>query len=222
MFRKYWWIALLILALGSGVFFKEEIAQIARQIFTRGERMVKKWPYNKATGVVEADPQSLANEAGVNLDIFALAAMLSSEHGNDPQVYKEAIAHAALNEAKARGKSISSLLLQAVNPKHSGKFGSQADIEGGAPFKSDRYASTAQVPYDDDIGIALFAWEGYTVDPTEGARQFDSPKAQDALYAKGKYSLNAELLGAKRIKEGKREVNPEGIDPRRLRFWTVA
>lgn len=197
------------------------VSRFFKQLFLRGDKVNANWPYNKTTGVVDAKPESLAFEAGVDLDTFALASMLSSEHGNDPQAYKEAIGAAALNEARARGKSISSLLLAANVGSHSGKFGSQANIEK-TPHPSDRYASTARAPYEDDIAIASLLVNGFTEDPTEGSRQFDSPVAQDKLYEQGKYTLDADALAAKRIGEGKVEVNPEGINPRRLRFWRNA
>jgi hypothetical protein len=202
-----------------GIFFRTEVARLFRQAFSRGSKVVNPWPYNAITGVVDMDPNVAAKQAGVNLDTICLAAMLSSEHGNDPQEYKEQIAFAAINEARARGVSVSKLLLTAKNARHAGKFGAQADIESGPPFASDRYASTKIAPHEDDMAIASLALSGLINDYTEGARQFDSPKAQDALYASGKYSLNADGLAAKRMGEGKREVNPEGINPRILRFW---
>lgn len=220
---KYYWLVAVGIAVIVGLIFHTTIGRLFRQAFVRGDKVVSGWNYNKDTGTVESPtPQAAANEAGVNLDTICLAAMLSSEHGRDPQVYKEQIAFAAINEARARGISVSKLLLTKNNPKHNGKFGAQADLETPAPHKSDGYASTAQVPYEDDMSIASLALSGLIDDLTEGARQFDSPKAQDALYAKGKYSLDADGLAAKRQSEGKVEVNPEGIDPEILRFWKVA
>jgi hypothetical protein len=224
--RKYWWLFLLLgIAFMASPITNNPVSRFFRQIFLRGGKVNSRWPYNEATGCVDASPESLASEAGVDLDTFALATMISSEHGNDPQVYKEAIGSAALNEAKARKVRISALLLKATDSNHSGKFGAQANMErtlagGGRP--SDRYASTARAPYEDDLAIASLLVNGFTPDFTEGARQYDSPKAQDAGYKKGLYSLNAEALAAKRIGEGKIEVNPEGIDPQRLRFWRQA
>ena len=220
--RKYWWVIALAGVAVLITIFRSNIGHLYRQLFVRGSKVVSGWVYDKSTGTVNVDPNAAAREAGVDLDTICLAAMLSSEHGNDPQVYKEQIAFAAINEARARGTSVSHLLLSKNNPRHNGKFGSQADMESGPPHKSDGYASTAHVPYEDDMSIASLALSGLIDDYTEGARQFDSPKAQDALYVKGKYSLDADGLAAKRINEGKTEVNPEGIDPRVLRFWKVA
>jgi len=206
-----------------GGFFTTEIGRLFRQVFSRGSKVVSGWHYNSDTGTVDSpSPQQAANEAGVNVDTICLAAMLSSEHGNDPQTYKEQIAFACINEARARGMSVSKLLLAAKDSRHSGKFGAQANIENGEPYSSDRYASTKSVPYEDDMSIASLALSGLIDDYTEGARQFDSPKAQDTLYAKGKYSLDADGLAAKRESEGKVEVNPPDINPRVLRFWKVA
>jgi len=221
--RKYWWAFAILGILVVGGFFHTEVMRLFRQAFSRGGKVVSGWNYNKATGVVDSpSPSAAANEAGVNLDTICLAAMISSEHGNDAQAYKEQIAFACINEARARGKSVSALLLAANEGRHSGKFGSQANIEGGEPYKSDKYASTKVVPYEDDLAIASLALSGLIDDYTEGARQFDSPKAQDSLYAKGKYSLDADGLAAKRQSEGKIEVNPPDINPRILRFWKVA
>lgn len=221
--KKYWWLFAILGVLTLGGFFHTEVGRLFRQVFTRGSKVVSGWNYNKNTGQVDSPtPQQAAAEAGVNVDTICLAAMLASEHGNDPQAYKEQIAFACINEARARGISVSKLLLTAKRGTHSGKFGSQADIEGGEPYASDRYASTKSVPYEDDMAIASLALSGLIDDYTEGARQFDSPRAQDALYAKGKYSLDADGLAAKRISEGKEEVNPPDINPRILRFWKVA
>lgn len=224
--RKYWaWIVggVVLLAL----IIPNPISRVVRQavkFLSRGKRVNADWPYDKATGLVNAEPKALADEAGVTQDVFSLATMLSSEHGNDPQVYKEAVGSVALNEAKARGKSITDLLLEVKNPSHAGFYGSQADMEkttskGG--HASDRYAATSKPPYEDDIGIASDLIAGNTPDPTNGARQFDSPRAQDAGFKKGLYSMDADALAAKRQGEGKTEVDVDGIDPYRLRFWTT-
>jgi hypothetical protein len=225
--RRYWpWLALGIVVLA--LFIPNPLSRVVKQavkFLSRGKAVNANWPYNKKSGLVEAEPEGLAEEAGVSLDVFALATMLSSEHGNDPQVYKEAVGSVALNEARRRGVSITDLLLTVVNPSHAGFFGSQADMEkttskGG--HAADRYASTARAPYEDDIGIAKALIAGETPDPTGGALQFDSPRAQDAGFKKGLYSMDANALKTKRESEGKTEVDIDGIDAYRLRFWRTA
>jgi len=221
------WVAVGVGILLLAAFTHNPVSHVLKQamkFLTRGKKVNASWPYNKTSGLVEAEPEALAEEAGCTTDEFALATMLSSEHGNDPQAFKEAVGSVALNEARARGLSISDLLLQAKNVSHQGFFGSQADQEkktSSGAAASDRYASTARQPYEDDVGIAKQLLSGAVPDPTGGARQFDSPKAQDAGFKKGKYSMDADALAAKRESEGKELVTVDGIDPYRLRFWRI-
>lgn len=178
----------------------------------RGQRLTRT-TYGK-DGVIRESPDALAAEAGTDVDSYALARMISSEHGRDPNVYKAAIAHVAVNYATHVGRSISSLLLRANHPQHTGWFGTQKDIDTtSANFgESDRYASTAVDPYAGDLEIAQAVMAGTIADATGGAIQFDAPPAFKTPEA-------AARTAAKRIAEGRIQVYPDGIDPDRLRFW---
>ncbi len=165
-------------------------------------------------GVVRVDPNELARQAGTDLDSYALARMIASEHPRDANEFKVAIAHVALNYATRVGRSISSLLLRANNQRHTGFFGTQRDIDedSAAYNESDRYASTALDPYAGELTIASACLSGEFPDPTGGAIQFDAPPAFKTPEA-------AARTAAKRIAEGRIQVFPDGIDPEKLRFW---
>lgn len=165
-------------------------------------------------GVIRDDPALLAEQANTDLDSYALARMIASEHGREPYNYKAAVGHVAINYASSVGRSVSSLLLRANNPDHTGHFGTQRDIdESSANFnESDRYASTALDPYEGDLQVAVAVLSGQVPDFTFGAIQFDSPQAF-------KTPADAARTAAKRIAAGRTQVFPEGIDPDMLRFW---
>jgi len=162
-------------------------------------------------GVVNADPQGLADLAGASsLDAYALARMISSEEGKADNTTKAAVAWAAVNHAAKIGKTISQVLLSAHNSNHNGFFGTQRDIDQDSPDfdKSDRYASTALDPYQGDLDIAEGVLSGDIADLTGGAVQFDRPASEK----------NPTAVAASRVKEGKTEFHPPGVDPG-LRFW---
>jgi len=165
-------------------------------------------------GVVRVAPGLLAKQAGTDLDSYALARMIASEHGRDSTEVKIAIAHVALNYAVRVGRSISSLLLRANHPQHTGYFGTQRDIDEDSPHynESDRYASTALDPYAGELEIATGVLVGTFPDPTGGAIQFDAPPAFKSPEAAARTAAN-------RIAEGRIQVFPDGIDPEKLRFW---
>jgi hypothetical protein len=191
----------------------------AVRFLTRGSPVNASWPYDPTTGLVNADPATLAAEASVDVDTFALAVMLSSEEGNSAQNIKEAVGAACMNYAKGVGKTVSALLLTAKTAGHSGFFGAQADqtrfvtstLSGKQVHPSDRYASSRKSPYEDDIGIATALTTGATPDPTGGADQYDRPG----------HELNADAIAAKRTAAGKVLASVDGIDPTEIRFWKV-
>ncbi len=192
----------------------------ARQLFldavsgiTRGTR-VTHCPYNKTTGVVPCDPRQLARDAGVDDETYALARGISSEEGPSTSTTKALVAWAIKNEATRRGSSIFSVVTHAKLASHSGKYGTQRNIEEGTEGynTSDRYISTAQDPYDGDIAIAVGVLDGTIPDATGGANQFDRPGGES----------NPDAIAAARIKAGSEQV--EGIDDLvdgDLRFWRI-
>lgn len=178
---------------------------------TRGKRLTHA-TYG-ADGVVNFNPEELAATAGATLDAYALARMISSEEGNAGNATKAAIALVAVNKARRSGKSISELLLHAVNASHDGYFGTQRDIDQDSDRfrESDRYASTALDPYAGDLKIAEGVLSGSIADFTMGAIQFDNLNAFEN-------QASADRTAANRLKEGRVQVYPPGV-PENLRFW---
>ena len=156
------------------------------------------------------DPERLASAAGLSLSIYALARVLASEENKGRLKEKTAIAWVVRNEAAARNKTIAEVVLRA-DTAHTGTFGSQ---------NQGRFVSSAKSPSAEDITIARAVLGSDGPDPTLGARQYDHPKAQDALVASGAggYRFDADELAQRRLVNNVMVV-VDGIDPRRLRFW---
>lgn len=223
--RKYWWLVLIVVPGGVALLAGGKVLKLIRHFTTRGRQVNASWPYNKNTGTVEADPQALADEAGVSLEQHALATMLSSEVGDEAEDVKVAHAWVAVNYSRDTGQTIVATLLTAKNKSHTGYYGSQGDLEttnSSGRHPSDRYASTRLAPHEDDIGIAGNVMSGAVPDPTQGATQFDNPSLEDKLFAAGKTSVDGAGLGAKRESEGKVAVYVDGLDPTKFRFWRKA
>lgn len=186
----------------------EGALNLLETITGRGAR-VTRYPAN-AVGIVEADPQDIADEAGVSLDVYAMARMIGSEEPHADATTKAAVGWSLMNEANRRGSSVSSVLLRAIRREANGHFGSQKDKDPSSPNyqDSDRYATTALDPYEDDITIAQGIFDGSIDDLTNGAQQFDRPAGEK----------NPEAVAAKRLKSGAEIVEVEGADSG-LRFW---
>jgi hypothetical protein len=169
-----------------------------------------------ADGVVRRAPGDLAREAGVALPVYALARMLRSEHGSEAEHVKVAVGWAAVNQARARKTTIEKLLLSGRT-----KSGGASSSDGlfGAQYTG-KYATTAVDPTAVDVEIAGKVLSGVVADPTFGATQFDSPKAQAAAGKRGVpgYTKTAAQIAAARAK-GSDLVVVNGIDPNHLRFW---
>jgi hypothetical protein len=176
---------------------------------TRGARLTRAPADDE--GYVDADPQALADQAGLTIDQYALARMIASEEPHSDNVTKGAIAWCTVNEAARVGKTISALLLRAKNPTNNGHFGSQKDKDSSsARFgKSDRYATTALDPYDGEGQIAVAVLDGTIVDITNGCQQFDRPAEEK----------HPDRVAQNRVnKEHAEMVDVPGTDPG-LRFW---
>ena len=150
---------------------------------------------------VDQSPDDLAASAGLDLDTYALARMISSEEGNSSSARQAAVAWVMLNNG-GTGYAI---------PR--GVFGRQGS--GGRPI------STSQDPYEGHVSIAKRVTSGEIPDPTSGARYFVAPKTQDALHARDpvKYKSFADV-NASRIANGHTPVIVDGIDPDYLIFYT--
>lgn len=175
---------------------------------TRGKRLTHA-TYG-ADGVVNIPPDDLATAAGAELEEYSLARMISSEEGQANNATKAAVAWAMVNYARRAAKSITAILVRAKNANHSGYYGTQRDIDQQSSNfnKSDRYASTANDPYQGDLDIARGILNGTIEDFTGGAIQFDRAASE----------TNPDKVAEDRMNEGRTQVFPEGVDPG-LRFW---
>ncbi len=161
-------------------------------------------------GIVEDAPEDLAVEAGVSLNVYALARNLASEEPHSDPTTKAAIAWCCVNEAARRGSTVSAVLLKAKRSEADGRFGSQKDKDPDSPNyqKSDRYATTALDPYDAEITIAQGVLDGTIEDFTGGCQQYDRAAGEK----------NPDAIAAARMKAGAELVDVPGTDPG-LRFW---
>ncbi len=143
-------------------------------------------------------------------DVEALGRMIASENPRDSELIQTAIAWTAVNEASRRGKTVADLLMPDGIPS--------GQNTGG------RYASTRNPSTDATRSIAYDVLSGQSSDPTGGAIQFDSPRAQRAALARNVsgYSKSPEQVAASRISEGKELVTLSGVDPDYMRWWRYA
>lgn len=163
-----------------------------------------------ASGLVNDDPQDLANESGYSLEVYAVGRMLSSEEGRSDANTQAAIVHATINQAAKSGKGLADLLLAAKNPRNRFHFGSQKDKDPNSANvgNSDRYASTALDPYERDCRLVQECMDGTIPDFTGGATNYDRPAGES----------NPDKIAANRRSSGLELVDVPGADPG-LRFW---
>jgi hypothetical protein len=221
---KWWkWALVLVLAYALYQGDGDPLAGMTVIIdeIKRGRRVTHA-AYDHTTGIVPPDPQTLADQAHVDLDTYAMARMLSSEEGNSSNEIRVACCWALKNKAAREGKSIPDLLLRAKDPNHSGKFGTFINLDPSSPYytvnsdgkpnAADRYASTALDPYDGDLEIAISVLLETIPDPTGGADQFDRPGGEK----------NPDAVAAKRLAAGQILADVAGVDPNVIRFWRPA
>lgn len=173
-----------------------------------------------AGGVWEMPPASLAAAAGVDLEVYSLARMASSEHGSDADAYIVAICWAVRNAAGyVAGKTnITAKLTKRGSSALSGFYGDQAT-------KPIAYASTRFSPYERHVRIAREVLAlPKSVDPTGGATNFYSPQAQDKLHAKDPktWSRDAAAVDADWRRDGLEPVAVAGVAARRLTLYRKA
>jgi hypothetical protein len=172
-------------------------------------------------GLVDGDPAELAAAAGLDVDTYALARCMASEHPTDPDVYLFAIGWAVRNYAAERGLSVVELLTGGRGTAGDGYFGAQNASAGT------KYASTARDPRQRHVDAAQAVISGYVPDPTGGATHFFSPQTQDWL-AEHKGAKDSETImrtwaaPGGLYASGAVPVVPDGIDPRRLTLWRQA
>lgn len=171
-------------------------------------------------GETPADPEALALGAGVDAQRYALARAIQSEIGNGPRAALEGVGWAIVNEARATGHTVLQLVTRAgkkvggvwtPHPTGNGHFGRQSQ---------GRYCATSQDADAAAYDVADGVLSGAIDDPTDGARQFDSPSAfgvQEGTTAEG-----ADATAQKRIAAGNVEVLLPGVPERTIRFWRPA
>jgi hypothetical protein len=164
-------------------------------------------------GVVEASPAGLARVSGYPLEIYAMASCMQSEEKIDKG--RLAVGLAIWNAVKKNRYKIPSLLLHSKRWDGNGRFGSQAG----------RYAATSHSPTAKTLQLAEAIQAGRVEDFTDGAKQWDAPKAQDRnhqLYLQDpekypEYRFSSDDIAARRINEGRRLVWVPGVPD--TRFW---
>ena len=200
--------------------------------FTLEQTLVKTTKAGKniyRVDVVET-PQELAEKVSKKLGrkisegILMLATLMESEAGDQPDLAKVAIAHAAITNAKRTSKNGSDLtaalkkLLLPSWQNHkitsNGHMGSQ---QGG------RYASTRIPPTERDVELAEAIAKGQIQNPAPGAIKWDSPSAQDKLHDEGLYDSDSDAVADNREnKEHLIATYLPGIDHGELRLWRTA
>lgn len=166
---------------------------------------------------VPADPFALARGMGVEANRYALARMINSEFSR----YRDAriaCAWCARNEASARGVSILALLVRQRVKVDGVRV--PGDGDGFFGQQSGRYASTAQDTTADALEIAEGVITGELEDPTDGARQFDSPGAFGVQA--GTSIDDADKVAQSRIAAGNEAVYLPGVPASYARFWRPA
>jgi len=164
-------------------------------------------------GFVETNPSDLALASGYPLEVYAMASCMQSEEKTDKG--RLAVGLAIWNAAKKDRSKVAALLLRSKNPNSNNHFGDQVG----------RYAATDHPPTARTLQLAEAIQAGRVPDIANGAKQWDSPKAQDhnhQLFLKWPkkfpaFRLTAAEIEAKRIGEGRRVVYIPGVPE--TRFW---
>lgn len=157
MNRRWLWLVILGIAI-MGFWNRDTL----KDMVTRGKRLTTSSgdPVTQTPAQLAAEASRVAGHA-VSVEAYALARMIRSENGSGTVLAKQAVAHVALNDARAHGWTL--LYTLTVNSRRpAGSFGSQ---RGG------RY-STSRDPYENDLVIAEYAISGVLPDPTGGADKF--------------------------------------------------
>jgi hypothetical protein len=117
------------------------------------------------------------SQARIDLNVYALARALRSEHGGEPASVRAWVAWAIRNGAQQSKVSVFEKLTRSRSPSTSGLFARQ---------RSDaRFAATNRGPTVEDVTIARAVMAAaQSADPTRGSTNFFSPKAQNALFAR--------------------------------------
>jgi hypothetical protein len=195
-----WWL-LLVLAIAVSLFSLYQM------------KLPHKAVSEMVIGVVPEDPQSLADQAGVDIETYSLARVGQSEEGLSSDRAKVAVMYACRNHAQRAGKTIADIVTKG-NPKRSdytqanGHYGRQ----GIHP-----YCSTIANPTAHTLILADTVMTGDAVNEVGAAEYWDNPHAQDALHLTSpeKYESSAQIA-ADREASGLTLLTLDGIS---TRFW---
>lgn len=217
--RKYWYLLVIV---GVLLIAAPKVVSLVKNGNTVGIDP----PEDEKGGILRSPSQILATanealvkagKAAIDLDTYSLARALRSEHGSESALTREWVGWAIKNSA--RGQSLFKKLTTSKNATYTGFFARQRTDA--------RYAATNQAPRMGDIEIAVKVVKG-TVDPTNGATNFFSPAAQDALFKRSQSGdASASLIKrdgdaqrAKWISEGLiSKGTPPGVDRRTVEFF---
>jgi hypothetical protein len=142
-------------------------------------------------------------------DAYALARAIQSEEGNASEAVRAAVGWAVVNMANRHGVSVTALVKQ-----NSGAYSGQG---AGANW----YVSTAQEPTAANQALASLIIAGSIPDNTDGATNFDSPRAQRALLGRRPdYTRTPEQVADGRRASGLRLVLVPGTPEEDFRLWT--
>ena len=163
-------------------------------------------------GIVDADPASLAREAGVPLDVYALASCMQSEEGSTAG--RLAVGCAARNHSRHAKRSPSEILLRCAS-----KHGKILPGDGHFGKQIGRYAATSKPPTAMTLMLAanLLADPSPIEDVTHGATQWDAPKRQDELHRSDPTNHQSSIEIARRRGQSSRMIMVENVPD--TRFW---
>lgn len=128
-------------------------------------------------GVEPVEPQVLASDRGVNVDVYSLARAMQSE---DPWHYaaRIGIGWCVKNHANNLKISITTLVTRNKNPNHADHNGFYGREVPG------QYCATTLDPDNSTIIDAQSIIDGSIDDPTGGATLWDGPSGQDAAHTR--------------------------------------
>jgi hypothetical protein len=174
-------------------------------------RLERRLHVPNARGVVEADPQGLADAAGVPLDVYALASAMQSEEHTDRA--RLAVGRAVWNAVRGdRSKLVRKLIPH-------GRFAAQ---------DSGQYAATSTAPTARTLALAAAVIKGRVPDFVEHAVQWDAPAVQDRNHERylreperfPQYRYSSADIARRRTEAGAREVRVPGVPA--TRFWSYS
>jgi hypothetical protein len=160
-----------------------------------------------ARGAITVDPRDIladvntalrsAGKSPIDLNQLALARALRSEHGSDSVEVRRWVGWAIRNASGGADRVFSKLTTK-TGSEYSGKFADQ--------HTDARFAATGQAAREIEIQLAReILTAPRTADPTGGATNFFSPRAQDRLRAAALAGVAAAQLVKKNAEEKRAE-----------------